>query len=104
MKSVGNSRYYVTFINDSTIKVWVYFLKNKSDVFSVFKRWKAEVENHIGLKVKSLKSDNGGEYDSQEFKDFCLEHEIRMIKTIPGIPEQNCVAERMNRTLNERAR
>ena len=55
MKSVGNSRYYVTFINDSTIKVWVYFLKNKSDVFSVFKRCKTEVENQTGLKVKSLK-------------------------------------------------
>lgn len=104
VESVGNSRYYVTFIDDSTRKVWVYFLKNKSDVFSVFKRWKTEVENQTGLKVKSLKSDNGGEYDSQEFKDFCSEHGIRMIKTIPGTPEQNGVAERMNRTLNERAR
>ena len=54
--------------------------------------------------VKSLKSDNGREYNSQEFKDFCSEHGIRMIKTIPGTPEQNGVAERMNRTLNERAR
>ena len=104
MKSVGNSRYYVTFIDDSTRKVWVYFLKNKSDVFSVFKRWKTEVENQTGLKVKSLKSDNGGENDSQEFKDFCSKHGIRTIKTIPETPEQNGVAERMNRTLNERAR
>ena len=55
--------------------------------------WKTEVENQTGLKVKSLKSDNGGEYDSQEFKDFCSEHGIRMIKTIPGTPEQNGVAE-----------
>ncbi|CAJ2648559.1 unnamed protein product [Trifolium pratense] len=104
VKSIGGSCYYITFIDDSTRKVWVYFLKNKSDVFSVFKRWKVEVENQTGLKIKSLKSDNGGEYDSQEFKDFCSEHGIRMIKTIPGTPEQNGVAERMNRTLNERAR
>jgi len=73
-------------------------------VFSVFKRWKMEVENQTDLKVKSLISDNGGEYDSQEFKDFCSEHEIKMIKTIPGTPEQNGVAKRMNRTLNDRAR
>ena len=73
-------------------------------MFSVFKRWKAEVENQTGLKVKSLKSDNCGEYDSQEFKDLYSEHGIRMIKTIPGIPEQNSVAERMNKTLNEKAR
>ena len=104
VKSLGGSCYYVTFIDDSTRKVWVYFLKNKSDVFSVFKRWKTEVENQTGLKVKSLKSDNGGEYNSQEFKDFCSENGIRMIKTIPGTPEQNGVAERMNRTLNERGR
>lgn len=104
VKSLGGSRYYVTFIDDSTRKVWVYFLKNKSDVFSVFKGWKTEVENQTGLKIKSLKSDNGGEYDSQEFKKFCSENGIRMIKTIPGTPEQNGVAERMNRTLNERAR
>ena len=104
IKSLGGSRYYITFIDDSTRKVWVYFLKNKSDVFSVFKRWKTEIENQTGLKIKSLKSDNGREYESQEFKDFCSENGIRMIKTIPGTPEQNGVAERMNRTLNERAR
>jgi len=104
VKSVENSRFYVTFIDGSTRKIWVYFLKNKSDVFFVFKRWKTEVKNQTGLKVKSLKSDNGREYDSQEFQDFCSEHEIRMIKTILGTLEQNVVAERMNRTLNERAR
>jgi len=104
VKSVGNSCYYVTFIDDSTRKVWIYFFKNKSNVFSMFKRWKTEVKNQTGLKIKSLKSDNGGEYDSQEFKDFYSEHEIRMIKTILGTPEQSGVAERMNRTLNERAR
>lgn len=73
-------------------------------MFSVFKRWKTKVENQIVLKVKSLKFDNGREYDSQEFKDFCSKHVIRMIKTIPGTPEQNSVAKMMNRTLNERAR
>ena len=87
IKSLGGSSYYVTFIDDSTRKVWVYFLKNKSDVFATFKRWKAEVENQTGQKVKSLKSDNGGEYDSQEFKDFCAGHGIRMIRTVPRKPK-----------------
>ena len=73
-------------------------------MFSVFKRWKTKVENQICLKVKSLKSNNGGEYDSQEFKDFCSEHRIRMIKTISGTSKQNGITERMNRTLNEKAR
>ena len=104
VKSLGGSQYYVTFIDDSTRKAWVYFLKNKSNAFSVFKRQRKEVETQTGLKIKCFKSDNGREYGSSQFKEFCLENEIRMIKTVPGIPEQNGVAERMNRTLNERIR
>ena len=73
-------------------------------MFATFKGWKAEVENQTGQKVKSLGFDNGEEYDNQEFKNFCAEHEIRMIRTVPRRPEQNNVAERMNRTLNERTR
>ena len=73
-------------------------------MFSVFKRWKQDVETQTGLKIKCLKSDNGGEYESNQFKEFCSENGIRMIKTVPGTPEQNGVAERMNRTLNERIR
>ncbi|KAJ0494593.1 putative RNA-directed DNA polymerase [Helianthus annuus] len=102
--SVGGAHYYVTFIDDSTRKVWVKFLKHKSDVFNTFKKWKIVVENETNLKVKALKSDNGGEYVSQEFVDYCAEHGIRMINTVPSTPQQNGVAERMNRTLNERAK
>ena len=49
-------------------------------------------------------SDNGGEYNKLEFKTFCAAEEIRLIRTIPGKARQNGIAERMNRTLNERAR
>ena len=52
VKSIGNLRYYVTFIDESTWKVWIYFLKNKSDLFFVFKRWKTEIENQTGLRLK----------------------------------------------------
>jgi len=62
--------HYVTFIDDSTRKVWVYFLKNKSDAFSVFKRWKQGVETQTGLKIKCLKSDNGGEYEVVNSRSF----------------------------------
>ncbi|KAJ9684867.1 hypothetical protein PVL29_017044 [Vitis rotundifolia] len=88
--SLGGSRYYITFINDSSRKVWVYFLKNKS--------------TETGLKVKCLRSDNEGEYIGGVFNEYCVAQGIRMENTIPGTPQQNGVAERMNRTLNERAR
>ncbi|KAE8725120.1 Polyadenylate-binding protein 7 [Hibiscus syriacus] len=102
--SLAGSLYYVTFINDSTRKVWVYFLKKKSEVFDTFRKWKAMVENETGLKVKRLRSDNGGEYRDNRFRDFCANNGIKMETTVPITPQQNGVAERMNRTLNERAR
>ncbi|KAE8686500.1 cytochrome P450 71A9-like [Hibiscus syriacus] len=103
-KTKESSLYYVTFIDDSTRKVWVYFLKKKSEVFDTFRKWNAMVENETGLKVKRLRSDNGGEYRDSRFRDFCANNGIKMETTVPITPQQNGVAERMNRTLNERAR
>ena len=81
--SLGSSRYYITLIDDSSRKVWVYILKIKSDVFETFKKWKAMVETETCLKVKRLRLDNGGEYIDGEFNEYCAAHGIRMEKTIP---------------------
>ena len=62
------------------------------------------VKTETSLKVKCLRSDNGGEYIDGGFSEYCATHGIRMEKTILGTPQQNGVAERMNRTLNERPR
>ena len=104
VSSLGGSRFYVTFIDDFSKKVWFYFLKHKLDVVATFKKWKAEVKNQTGLKVKYLRSDNGEEYDKSEFKAFCAVEGIRLMRTDPGKARQNGIAERMNRTLNEHAR
>ena len=48
VSSLGGSHYYVTFIDDATRKVQIYFLRQKSDVFQIFKKWKCLVENEIG--------------------------------------------------------
>jgi len=60
--SLSGSLYFVTFIDDSNRKVWVYFLKQKLDVFDMFKKWLAQDENETGRKINCLKSDNRGEY------------------------------------------
>ena len=84
--SFGGSRYYITFIEESR-KVWICFLKNKSDVFETFKKWMAMVELETGVKVKCLRSENGGEYIDGGFSEYCAVHGIRMEKTIPGTPQ-----------------
>uniref|UniRef100_A0A2N9J4X6 CCHC-type domain-containing protein n=1 Tax=Fagus sylvatica TaxID=28930 RepID=A0A2N9J4X6_FAGSY len=72
--SKGGAQYFMSFINDYSRKVWVYFLKNKSEAFAKFKIWKAEVENQTGRKIKCLRTDNGTEYRDGDFLKFCEEH------------------------------
>jgi transposase InsO family protein len=54
------------------------------------------VENQIGKKIKVLRSDNWGEYTSNEFNDFCAREGIKRELTVPYNPQQNGVAERKN--------
>jgi hypothetical protein len=99
---LGGASYFVTFINDATRKVWYCPTRKKDCVFMIFKDWFGMVENLTDRKLKSLRSNKGGEYKSDEFVQFCRECGIRREFTTPHIPEQNGVDERMNRTIQER--
>src|SRR5688572_12242740 len=77
-------------------KVWVYFLKKKSDVFVTFKQWKALVEKQTGKKIKRLRTSNGLEFFDGDFNKFCKDEGIVRHLTVRGTPQQNGVAERMN--------
>ena len=101
--SMGGSRYFVTFTDDYSRWCKVYFLKNKSEVFEKFKEFEAEVTNQTGQKIKAFRSDNGGEYTSADFKMYLKGKGIRHELTTPYTPQQNGLAERLNRTLQEMA-
>ena len=94
--SLGGASYFVTFIDDYSRKVWVYPLKRKDEVFSIFQRFVALVETNIGKKAKCLHSDNGGENVSKTFQDFCDLKGIKRELSAPYNPPQNGVAKRMN--------
>ena len=95
---------FLTFIDDYTRYVWIYVLKKKSEVFTRFKEWKVLVEKSIDRKLKSIRTDNGGEYVSNEFQDYLRTEGVKHERSISKNPEQNGVAERMNRTLVETVR
>ena len=78
-------------------------MKNKSEVFSKFRDFKALVENQTDRRIKILRSDNGGEYFNSDFNKF-LKEGIKHQSTAPHYPQQNCVAERCNRILVEKAK
>lgn len=69
---------------------WVYFLENKSETFEKLRHYKAKVEKQSGRFIKSLHSDRGGEFLSNEFKFFCEENGIHRELTTPYTPEQRC--------------
>ncbi len=69
----GGARYFVTFIDNFSKKTHVYLLKVKGEVFDKFKAYKALVENQTSMKIKTLRSDNGGEFVSKKFDNFLHE-------------------------------
>ncbi|GJW48302.1 retrotransposon protein, putative, ty1-copia subclass [Tanacetum coccineum] len=96
--------YFVTFTDDFSRYGYVYLLKHKHEVFETFKVFQKEVENQLGKTIKSLCSDRGGEYMSQEFLDHLKEHGIIAHRTPPYTPQHNGVSERRNRTLLDMVR
>ncbi|GJY30415.1 retrotransposon protein, putative, ty1-copia subclass [Tanacetum coccineum] len=70
INSIYNDSYFITFTGDYSRYGYVYLLKHKHEVFKKFKVFKNEVENQLGKTIKALRSDQGGEYISQEFKDY----------------------------------
>ena len=97
----GGNQYYITFIDDYTRYAYVYLMKTKDEAFDKFKIYKAEIETQLGVKIKILHSDRGGEYFSNEFTLFRKQQGIIHQCTAPYTPQQNGVAERKNRTLVE---
>ncbi|GBP25731.1 Retrovirus-related Pol polyprotein from transposon TNT 1-94 [Eumeta japonica] len=69
-----------------------------------FKEYKALVENQLNFKIKCLRSDNGREYLSNDFSNYLKKSGIIHQTSNSYTPQQNGLAERMNRTLMERAR
>ena len=102
--SMGGARYFLTFIDDYSRKIWLYPLKAKSECFEKFKEFKVLVEKQAECDIKGLRSDNGGEYTSNVFEMYLKLHGIVHQTSTPHTPQQNGVAERANRTLVEMAR
>jgi transposase InsO family protein len=86
--SINGYVYYVSFIDDYSHKTWAYFLKSKDEVFGKSKEFKVLIENFSERKIKILRLDNGGEYTSKEFINFCKYVGIKRELTTPYNPQQ----------------
>ncbi|GKA86991.1 retrovirus-related pol polyprotein from transposon TNT 1-94 [Tanacetum coccineum] len=104
VESLGGKRYFLSIVDDYSRRVWVYILRFKHEAFGKFKELKQLVENQTGRTVKKLWTDNGLEFCNREFEQLYIESGIARHLTVFGTPQQNVVAECMNRTLMDKVR
>ena len=72
----GGYEYYITFIDDYSRYGYVYLMTRKSEAFDKFKEFRAEAEKQLDKSIKTLRSDRGGEYLSDEFLGYLIENGI----------------------------
>lgn len=98
--------YVMTIIDDYTHYAVVYGLKSKEseEVLECIKAYVARVSVLFPRGISKFRCDNGGEYVNHELQAFFREKGIAFELTIPGTPQLNGVAERLNRTLFEKSR
>ena len=97
--TANGNKYVLMFIYDYSRMCWVYLLKNKSQVFDVFKNFHLMIRNETQKNIGILKTDNGGEYTSHVFEKYLKENGIKHETTIPYNPQQSGIAECMKRTI-----
>ncbi|KAL1203338.1 Retrovirus-related Pol polyprotein from transposon TNT 1-94 [Cardamine amara subsp. amara] len=97
-------KYFVSFIDEKSKYTWITLLPSKSHVLDAFSKFYSYVVTQFGTKIKILRSDNGGEYTSNAFKEFVGKVGIVHQTSCAYTPQQNGVAERKNRHLMEVAR
>jgi transposase InsO family protein len=101
--SISKAMFFLIFVDDFSRFTWIYFLRQKFEVFQHLKDFKALVETQSGKKIKFLRTDNGGEYVNHEIHNIFHEAGIQLQHTTPYTPQQNEVVERKNRSLKEMA-
>jgi histone deacetylase 1/2 len=95
VESIDQNKYFVIFVDHFTKYIWLYPIKYKSDVFTIFPTFKNLVENYFKTKIISIYSDGGGEF--QKLKPFLAKFGISHLMTPPHSPQHNGIAKRRHR-------
>ncbi|GJU87040.1 putative ribonuclease H-like domain-containing protein [Tanacetum coccineum] len=104
VRSINHASYCLVITDDCSRFCWVFFLAKKDETSGILKTFIRQIENQLNQKVKIIRSDNGTEFKNRVMLEFCGEKGIKQEFSNARTPQQNGVAERMNRTLIEAAR
>ena len=102
--SLGNASYFLGILDVFTRKSWVFPIKTKAHAAEKIMAWKAVAENQSGTRVLHLRSDRGGEFTSNKLKAWLALEGVDQQTTPPYSPESNGLAERLNRSLQDKTR
>ncbi|GKD62370.1 putative ribonuclease H-like domain-containing protein, partial [Tanacetum coccineum] len=104
VKSINHASYCLVITDDCTKFSWVFFLASKDETSGILQTFIRQIENQLSHRVKIIRSDNGTEFKNRDMLEFCGNKGIKQEYSNARTPQQNGVAERMNRTLIEAAR
>src|SRR6266498_3454152 len=93
-KSIGENLYCLVIVDDYSRYSWVFFLQEKSETMSIFKKFAKRAQNLFGNSIVKIQSYNGSEFKNSHIDDYCDEHGIKHELSSTYTPEQNGVVER----------
>jgi hypothetical protein len=100
----AGNQYFLLLVDDKSRFMSVVLLPSKDRAADAIKKFKLRAELETGRKFRGLRIDRGGEFNSENFGEFCLEQGVRRQLTVPYSPQQNGVVERFNATVVGAAR
>jgi len=102
--NLGGNKYCLVIVDDYSRYTWTFFLQDKAEVVSIFKKFANNAQNQFDVKIKNIMNDNGKEFDNTNIEEYCDEVGIKHEFSSTYTPQQNGVVERKNRMLITLAR
>lgn len=102
-QSLHGNKYYLICVDEKTSYIKVEFLKNRDDVFNKFIKIVNQIKLETGNNVLKIRSDRGSEFTSNKFRGYVDSHGITHQFACVGVSQQNGLAERHVRNVNDHA-